>query len=134
MKDLENADNARNEMGNKLELAQKEWSIKLKLFEDEATALKRIAENEEQIEKIENVIDEIDRKNDEIIGLMAEKQNIEKKIQTDAHRDDLKEEHDKILQKVKRRLLKATEEKKNLDKELGNAGKKLDERNKEYKA
>jgi hypothetical protein len=73
MKDLENADNDRNEMGNKLELAQKEWSIKLKLFEDEATALKRIAENEEQIEKIENVIDEIDRKNDEIIGLMAEK-------------------------------------------------------------
>ena len=89
---LVTVDSKRREAQDLLENGQTNWSIKLRLFMDEASQRSRETARLKRIQEIEIKINKIDRLTREIYSIRTEIDRFEKKIFTDKNRDTLNNE------------------------------------------
>jgi len=103
-------DEKRRSAQDSLESAQRNWSMKLALFSNEASRRSREAAREKRIHEIEKQISKIDQNSREIYGLQTEIDTIEAKFLTDTHRDIIDQELRRELDGIKLKVRWAEDE------------------------
>ena len=78
------------------------------MFGDAIAAMERAAENDDHLKKIQSVIIEIDARQRQLAELLEKREELEKKISTDANRDTLNKEYQAELDQLNTHLRETT--------------------------
>ena len=91
------------------------------MFGDAIAAMERAAENDDHLKKIQSVIIEIDARQRQLAELLEKREELEKKIATDANRDTLNKEYQAELDQLNTHLRETTGASLGLQDELATA-------------
>jgi uncharacterized coiled-coil protein SlyX len=112
------ADSKRRGAQDELEDDQTHWSIKLRLFVDEASRRSREVANEKRINEVHSHISKIDKLTREIYDLYNQYEALQARVFTDLNRDEVNQNLHKEMEGIRLKIRWATEERKLTHSEL----------------
>ena len=103
-------DRKRMESQENLEWAHKSWSVKTKIFQNNASRRSRETAREKRMQEVDKVISKIDQNSKDFNNIKAQLEKVDQKLFTDTHRDILEAEFKRELEGTRLKVRWAEDE------------------------